>query len=139
MKKIILSLFACTFYLLSFSQDAPKADSRVESYFGKTKIQQWVQQNPDSISYYNFFVGHSFEVTKGEYLQNKSGLVDAKNLNLSETDAQVLTTKPSEFNILSLNLSWDLDKTIYFLIDGTEYCLVLHPLSYINQKFQARK
>lgn len=139
MKRVILSLFACSVYFLTFSQNTPQADSRVESYFGKTKIQQWEQQNPDSIAYYNFFAGHSFEVTKGVYLQNRPGIMNAKSLIISENDAQVLTTKPSEFNIFSLQLLWDSDKTIYFSIVGTEYYLVLHPLSYINQKFQAGK
>ncbi len=139
MKRILLSLFAFSIYLISFSQNAPKADSKVESFFGETKIKQWNQQHPDSIAYYNFFVGHSFEVIKKEYLQPNLVHADTKTLKLSEIETQTLISKPSEFNILSLELLWDLDQTIVFLIDGTEYCLLLHPLNYINQKFQAGK
>ncbi|PKP03198.1 MAG: hypothetical protein CVU11_09105 [Bacteroidetes bacterium HGW-Bacteroidetes-6] len=139
MKRSFLTLLAFSVIISVFSQTAPTADSRVESFFGKSKINEWQQHSPDSILYYNFFVGHSFEVTNGDYLANRPEIEDAAILTLSESDAQLLTTRPYEFNILPLGLKWDENKTVYYSIENTGFYLVLHPFSYINKKFQSGK
>lgn len=71
---------------------AQNADSRVLSYFGSPKINEWQTQAPDSILFWNYFVQKGFEVIEDVPRYKLSQLQDISELKLNNSN-QTLTEK----------------------------------------------
>ncbi|MPM15385.1 hypothetical protein SDC9_61754 [bioreactor metagenome] len=138
MNKFFFSLLALLLTVTAFSQDKPLADHRVSDFFGPEKIRIWEKQSPDSIKYYNFLVTHSFEIWKAENAALQNGSENAANVKLSEKNTEALDNL-TNFNILETGLPFSKNEAQWFIIEGTDYYLMLHPISYIENKFKAGK
>lgn len=135
MKYVLSILLGCLFLYTNAQQQT--VDQRISDHFGKNKVQQWQKTSPDSIGFYTFFLDHSYEIySKDGFNQNNriTGTVSISNEVL-----QLMISNKSGFNILKQNWIWKQDETQWFVIDGTDYYLCLHPMSYLSKKFNAGK
>ena len=61
MKKVFLLMAIFAFSNAIFAQ-TEKVDSRVVEVFGQEKVDYWQNNQPDSVTYYNFLVNYGFKI-----------------------------------------------------------------------------
>lgn len=135
MKYVLSVLLGCLFLYSNAQQKV--VDQRITEYFGQNKVQQWQKTSPDSIGYYTFFLDHSYELYSKEGFNSENKI--SGTITISTEMLQLMITGKSQFNVFRQNWTWKQDETQWFIVDGTNYYLCLHPISYLSKKFNAGK
>jgi hypothetical protein len=138
MNKIVIPFLALLLTIPAFSQSVIKADPRVTEHFGSAKVERWANQTPDSVKYYNFIASSSFEIWKASNAVLQPESKNAASVTLSERNLASLANS-DKFSIFETGLNFNKDKNLWFMIEGTDYYLMLHSLNYIKSKFNAGK
>lgn len=113
MKKVIVSMIFLLILSASFAQNTKKqivADPRIIEVFGQETVDFYLENNPSTIRYYNFFLDNSYSIA--ELPQEKmSGIQDIPELKLKEkfqSDVVDYTDKGIEnLNIMKYDLKID--------------------------------
>ncbi len=121
-------LFAAAFVLLvhNISAQAKNYDLRLLSKFSEKELKEMQYQNPETLSYWNFYVANAFQVVdlpnEKSNAHEIKGNVQIQNINLINI-----------FDLHYLPLAKDYQ---YYRIEGTNKLLVILSEEQIKEKFE---
>ncbi len=122
MKKIIWVLFlgiALT-SLSAWNSKSIIPDSRLTDYLGAEKVALLMQNNPDLIVYYNYFLDHSYTLV--ELPAEKFDPIKDKPIKVSLSNGKIDRKK---LNVLSLGLQRNKETRLYYQVEGTSQVVAM--------------
>jgi hypothetical protein len=122
MKKIIWVLFlgiALT-SLSAWNSKSIKPESRLTDYLGAEKVALLMQNNPDLIVYYNYFLDHSYTLV--ELPAEKFDPIKDKPIKVSLSNGKIDRKK---LNVLSLGLQRNKETRLYYQVEGTSQVVAM--------------
>lgn len=127
--KTNLLIIASIIFLSLASFTGIKPDPRILDYLGQEKLDITIQNNPELIRYYNFFLENSYLVS--EVPQNKLDENNFPTLKLPLINGKVDTKK---LNVLILDIERKYDERSYFKVkDSKEIFIMLSEKEFIKK------
>ncbi|MCA1763305.1 MAG: hypothetical protein ABR574_09270 [Cryomorphaceae bacterium] len=121
-------LIACVSVAIS-SYSQSEFDQRLTAKFSEEQLQDYRQNHPAVLAYWNFYLENSYEI--------------ASNLPMEKLNGNDLPTiklrNPDKFNIFESDLHPDGYSTKYFRIKGSNDVLILFSKSEIAERFNAHR
>lgn len=99
-------------FLFAFNGTAPIPDVRISEAFGKKYVDFLLQNNPDLINYYNFYLTKSYLLVE---MPNKPTKNQIKELKLKPEFAAI---KSTNFNVLLYDIERYFDRKSYYNYKG---------------------
>lgn len=107
-----LFFFLSLFFLTSFTENTIVPDSRIAEAFGQKHVDFLLKNNPDLISYYNFYLDKSYRLVEMPAKPSKQQILEVK------LKSEYQNVKSSKFNILLYDVKRDFDKNTYYNYHG---------------------
>lgn len=119
---------ACFFFAASvFAQS--EFDDRLLAKFSEEQLEDYRENHPDILDYWDFYLDNSYEITSD---------IPLKKLNGNDL-AEVKMRNRDKFNILDSKLHPDGYSTKYFRIKGSNDVLILFSKSEIAERYNAHR
>jgi hypothetical protein len=130
--------FSSFFFLLSLSVLAQNSKvDKVTDAFGKERMQYLQTNYPDSIGYYNFVAEDGFTVTLKQNVPEEI-LATALPINIPEACINNGVPIHTCINILKLPVKFHPTQKMCYLINGTDYALMIRSKDYLFKKYNAK-
>jgi len=134
--KTFLSVIFIFDFIYLFGQQSD-ALAKLNQAFGNERVNQLKSNHPDSLNYYLFVVENGYQVTEKKYL-NAEELNKAIPITLPDDCFKNDIIQPQQINIFKLPISFHPTEKNIYLIEGTNYALIIRSKEYLNKKFQAK-
>ena len=112
--KSILMLFFLGVSAYAFSQG--DFDKRLLAKYSEDQLTALQQKNPDIVGYMEYYLDYGYTIMPKSGL---SGQVSAGTVSLK-------SLKPNKINVFDANVSFPLDRDVYYNIEGKDEVLVLY-------------
>jgi len=129
-------LFFFIILSLTVSAQNSKVD-KVTDAFGKERVQYLQANYPDSIGYYNFVAETGFHVVLKQNVPEEI-LATAQPVNIPESCINNGVPILSCINIFKLPVIFHPTQKMYYLINGTDYALMIRSKDYLFKKYNAK-
>ncbi len=141
--KIILNLIILILINhLSFTQNIVPNDKIIEA-FGQEKTDQLIQNNPDLVDYYNFYLDNAFFFSKptGKSVSNYIDIYEIKYVNDSSKyfDEDVTKLCKDNFNPLKYQITPDFHRYTHFKLGETGRYIVFKPTKIFIKEYKYYK
>jgi hypothetical protein len=142
-KKILLNLFVGILLMYTSNAQDIVPDSRIVEAFGQEKTNQLLQDDPNQIIYYNFYLENAYFITqpKGKAVSNAVDIFTITYLNNNSKyfDEDISILCKENFNPLKYNFERDFHGYTHYKLGETGKYIVFKPVSVFNRELEAYK
>jgi len=134
-KNLLVSVFVFN-VAVSFGQQND-ALAKLNQAFGNELVNYLKTHFPDSLNYYLFVAENGYQVSDKKYLKAED-LNKAIPITLPDNCFNNEIIKTDQINIWALPVSFHPTEKNVYLIEGTNYALIVRSKEYLSKKFQAK-
>ena len=142
-KRILLSLIVGVLFVYTSNAQDIVPDNRIIEAFGQEKTNQLLQDDPNQIIYYNFYLENAYFISqpKEKAVSNAIDIFTVAYLNNNSRyfDEDISKLCKENFNPLKYNFERDFHGYTHYKLGETGKYIVFKPVSVFNRELEAYK
>ena len=142
-KRILLSLIVCVLFVYTSNAQDIVPDNKIIEAFGQEKTNQLLQDDPNQIIYYNFYLKNAYFISqpKEKAVNNAIDIFTVAYLNNNSRyfDEDISKLCKENFNPLKYNFERDFHGYTHYKLGETGKYIVFKPVSVFNRELEAYK